>query len=187
MTETKEHRFLKEIGMAYLFNQNCFLVATEVNIKCRERIHTLDRGFFVDVCGVGEKYIPWTPWRKEQFGDKYKYNVLRAIEVKVSRSDFKHGFICSGCNYHYLITPKGLVKPEEVPKGVGFITVDINNFHSKFYPSPTFRFAFEGVTIVRKPKFWTIKQWQIDNAISSIAKRSTRDLIRRVAERLSLY
>lgn len=32
---------------------------------------------------------------------EYGCNILRGIEVKVSRGDFKNGFICSGCNYHY--------------------------------------------------------------------------------------
>lgn len=183
MTETKLHKFLKDVGMAYLYNQNCFLVATEVHVNPGgQRLNTLlDRHFIIDVCGVGEKYVPYGPWRDP---NKYKYNVLRGIEVKVSRSDFKNGFVCSGCNYNYLMVPEGLVWSCEVPKEVGIIKIDANNFSATFEPAPTFRFGFKGLRVVRKPTFQKIEQYQIDNAISSIAKRSSRELINRVAEAL---
>jgi len=184
MTETETHRFLKEVGMAFLYNQNCFLVATEVHVNpSGQRLDTsLDRHFIIDVCGVGEKYIPYTPWRES---DNYKYNVLRGIEVKVSRSDFKNGFVCSGCNYNYLMVPEALVWSCEVPKELGIIKVDAKNFSAIFDPAPTFRFNFQGVRVMRKPTFKKIEQYQIDHTISSIAKRATRELINRVAEKLT--
>lgn len=188
MTESDLHKFLKDVGMAYLFNQNCFLVATEVHINPSggQRIDELDSHFIIDVCGVGEKYIPLVKRMNSSghYGEKYKYNVLRGIEVKVSREDFKTGFICSGCNYNYLLIPEGLVWSYEIPKEVGIIKVVPTNFSATFEPAPTFRFDFKGLRIMRKPTFQKIEQYQIDNAISSIAKRSTRELINRVAEDL---
>lgn len=191
MTETDLHRFLKEVGMAYLYNQNCFLVATEVSVSPSRERHgsSLDQHFIIDVCGVGEKYIP-LHLREQYEGigisseQKYKYNVLRGIEVKVSRSDFKSGFICSGCNYNYLMVPEGLVWSYEVPKGIGIIKVDAENFVAKSYSDPAFRFRFQGLRILRKPKFKQIEPYQIDNAINTIAKRASRELIARVAENL---
>jgi len=81
MTESNLHKFLKDVGRAFLFNQRCFLVATEVPLlrHFSERISSeLDKHWIIDVCGIGEKYIPYTPWREK---GKYKYNVLRGVEV----------------------------------------------------------------------------------------------------------
>lgn len=201
MTETDLHRFLKKVGMAYLYNQNCFLVATEVHISRggQKRVSDLDNHFIIDVCGVGEKYIPdherdYKKRSEEWMGRKvevrelvgqYKYNIVRGIEVKVSREDFKTGFICSGCNYNYLMVPEGLVWTSEVPKKVGVIKVDPTSFTATFTPAPERRFYFAGLRILRKPTFQKVEQYQIDNAISGIAKRSTRELIGRVAEDLA--
>lgn len=183
MTESDLHRFLKDVSMAYLYNQNCFLVATEVHVSPHQRLNTpLDQHFIIDVCGVGEKYIPYSSVRPL---DKIKYNIVRGIEVKVSRNDFKTGFVCSGCNYNYLIVPEGLVWSSEIPKTVGIIKVDPKTFSSTFEPAPSFRFNFQGLRILRKPTFQKIQQYQIDNIISSIAKRSSRELINRVAEALA--
>ena len=120
MSESELHEFLKRVGMAYLFN-HCFMVATEAAVYKDSGIdrHDLDNHHFIDVAGVGKKYIPYTMDRK--IGDPYYYNVSRGIEVKVSRNDFKNGFVCSGLNYHYLLTPMRLVNPSEIPKWVGLI------------------------------------------------------------------
>ena len=50
-----------------------------------------------------------------------RQNILRGIEVKVSRADFRNGFFCTGCNYNYLLTPMRLVSPSILPTGVGLI------------------------------------------------------------------
>jgi len=185
MTETKMHKLLKDIGMAFLYNQGCFLVATEVSVNPHgKRIdNILDRHFIIDICGIGEKYVPYTPFVERK--NDYKYNVLRGIEVKVSKSDFLNGFVCSGCNYNYLIIPEGLIWTYQVPDGIGIITIELHMFEAKFHPFPLGKFEFKGLRILRKPKFKKIEQYQIDNAIANIAKMSTRRLIELLGEKLS--
>lgn len=107
--------------------------------------------------------------------DEYSfgYNILRGIEVKVSRSDFKNGFICSGCNYNYILTPMRLLAQYEVPSGVGLIEYNKHKFScelgSVYKSNPARRtFRLKGVKIVKKPVYKTVPQFQIDNAISSI-------------------
>ena len=207
MTESKKHSFLKDVGMAFLYNQNCFLVATEVHITSLRRKITshLDNHLIIDVCGVGEKYVPLHKrefeWKEDVFKFKYsgreiprrwkeykgksKFNIVRGLEVKVSRSDFKNGFVCSGCNYNYLMIPEGLVYSNEVPKNVGVVKVDMKNFKSSF--DPIDRFSFQGLRVTHTPKFQQVEQWQIDNAISHIARRSTRELVIKVAEKLAQH
>jgi hypothetical protein len=75
----------------------------------------------------------------EQRLDAYAMNMYEsqkfhtiAYEIKVSRSDFLHeirnplkraqGLKLS--NYFYFVTPKGLVKPEEIPPETGLIEVN---------------------------------------------------------------
>lgn len=198
--ETELHSLLKEVGRAFLFNQRCFIVATEVWVH---RIHV--KGFsslflklrsVIDVCGFGEKYIPETQrqyrYRKADFLGKeievrdrvgpYKYNVIRGIEVKVSRSDFNNGFICSGCNYHYILIPKGLVQPTEVPKHIGIIEVDVPNFKSFFGVDN--RFSLTGLKLIKKPTFQKLESWQIDSMLSEISARCGRELISKTAKKL---
>jgi len=190
MPETDLHKLFKDIGMAYLYNQNCFLVATEVTVNPSRNLDTsLDKHIIIDVCGVGEKYTRLAgridPYLSNHFNtSKYKVNVVRGIEVKVSRANFKTGFVCSGCNYNYLMVPEGLVWTCEVPKEVGILKVDVKDFNTSFEPDPTFRFHFKGLRIVRKPTFLKIEQSQIDKATSNIAKRCSRELINRVAKNL---
>ena len=127
MSESPLHAFLKRVGAAFLVNQGCFLVDTEVPLSRTGRTHELDDHRVVDVCGVGERlfeaerglladYVGPTGGRPE-----VKRNVLRGVEVKVSRSDFRNGFFCSGCNFNYLLTPMRLVSPWEIPRGVGLV------------------------------------------------------------------
>lgn len=194
MTETEAHKFLKDIAMAYLYNQNCFLVATEVHVGLsRERLDSnLDNHSIIDVCGVGEKYIPPEQRPVGLIADSedaskrsyYKYNITRGIEVKVSKNDFHNGLICSGCNFNYLMVPEGLVWSSEAPKELGIIKVDIQGFKAKFHGGTELRFEFEGLRLLRKPTFREVQQYQIDNVLASVAKRATIDLIKKVAEKI---
>jgi hypothetical protein len=194
LTETEAHRFLKDVAMAYLYNQNCFLVATEVHVGLsRERLNSeLDAHSIIDVCGVGEKYISQYQRPNSLIVDShdgsrtpyYKYNITRGIEVKVSKADFKNGLVCTGCNYNYLMVPEGLVWSLEVPKELGVIKVDIQRFRCRFHGGTELRFEFDGLHILRKPSFREIRQYQIDNVLASIAKRATIDLIKKVGEKL---
>lgn len=201
MTETDLHKALKNIGRAFLFNQRCFIVATEVWLT---RIEQIDfdvenkRRSIIDVCGFGEKYIPYdtrnyieTPTQKDGQNitmhdytqTQYKYNVIRGIEVKVSKNDLNNGFIASGCNYHYLLVPEELSLPN-IPKHVGILTVNRDNFKSTFSPARN-KFSFEGLKLVRPPKFREIKAWQIDSLLAQISARCARELISSTAEYLN--
>ena len=119
MGESSRHLFLKNVGKAFLYDQGCYLVDTEVKLNHigLKRFHELDKHTVIDICGVGLKYFPHGRKgmsQQEEFQDlelkdperyEYGYNILRGIEVKVSRSDFRNGFICSGCNYNYILAP----------------------------------------------------------------------------------
>lgn len=168
--------FLQKVGIAFLYNQNCFLVSTEVYLsrKGQQKIHSLDDHKVIDVLGVGERY--------NRNGERT--NILKGIEVKVSRSDFKNGFACSGCNFNYVLTPMRLVAPWEVPKEVGLI--EYNKYKFQCSLSDYDKFSFKGLRVVRKSKFRKIPQYQIDNTIANILRHSKNELYTLIAKELGI-
>jgi hypothetical protein len=104
MAEGIMHKKLKKQALFYLKNKVTDIVAQEVkftNIRC-----------IADVVGINLK-------RKE----------IRVVEAKSTREDFfrDKSLFCPNssylhhAHYVYLITPKGLIKKEEVPREVGLI------------------------------------------------------------------
>jgi hypothetical protein len=172
--ESKLHWFLKKVGVAFLLNQGCFMVDTEVSLSRfgQRRLGDLDARHVIDVCGVGERLreVRGLPHGEERGLYEAGENILRGVEVKVSRSDFRSGFVCTGCNYNYLLTPMRLVAPWEVPQGVGLIEYNKHKFSVE--PTDEDRLAFTGLRVVRKASFRSIGRIQVDNAVAGIARRS---------------
>lgn len=174
MVESPLHSFLKKLGIAFLINQDCFLVDTEVPITMfgQRRLHHLDGHHVIDVCGVGERFFRADQKMMKRKIDKnyeIKQNILRGIEVKVSRSDLKNGFICSGCNYNYLLTPYNLISPSILPKGVGLIEYNKYKFSMKLTGEE--KFSFKGLKVTKKPYFKKIYHYQLDNAVAHMARQ----------------
>jgi hypothetical protein len=162
------------VGAAFLFNQGCFLVDTEVPLSRTGQTHELDDHHVVDVCGVGERFFKADKELLTDYAEplrarhEVKRNILRGVEVKVSRSDFRNGFYCSGCNYNYLLTPMRLVSPWELPRGVGLVEYNRYKFSVELGEE---RFAFRGLRVIRKTSFRKVGQHQIDNAMAHMVRR----------------
>ena len=172
MVESRLHGFLKKVGAAFLVNRGCFLVATEVPLGRfgQRRLHDLDGHHVIDVCGVGERFFKLREKGELGRGDyEVARNILRGVEVKVSRSDFRNGFVCTACNYNYLLTPMRLVAPWEVPQGVGLIEYNRHKFGAETTEEGDLR--FRGLRVVKKPSFTRISRFQVDNATAFIARR----------------
>jgi len=183
---TNLHSFLQQVGMAYLYNQNCDMVATEcaVNkdgvytLSGRNRNyepHELDAHYIIDVLGVGKKFIPLhlrdenVEWHNQKTYD----NILRGIEVKVSRSDFRNGFVTTGCNYHYLLTPMRLINKADLPDWFGLL--EYNKYKFSIIGGLG-RFNIEGIRVVKRPKFRTITKGQYDRGVTSVSTRLSIEL-----------
>jgi len=174
LVESRLHGFLKKVGMAFLVNQGCFLVDSEVPLTMfgQRRLSDLDGRRVIDVCGVGEGFFKPDDGRPEGLwlGEyELKRNILRGVEVKVSRSDLRNGFVCSGCNYNYLLTPMKLTSPSAMPRGVGLI--EYNRYKFSVELDEDGRFCFEGLRVVRNPSFRRIRHYVVDNATAHIAQR----------------
>lgn len=192
MGESPRHLYLKQVGKLWLYNQMCHMVDIEIKLNQLglHRYLELDNKKIVDVIGVGLKYFPWKRRKiqDEEYDDfelskpeQYDigYNVLRGIEVKVSKSDFKNGFICTSANYNYVMAPTKLVSPSSVPKGVGLIEFNKYKFSVEENDDerPTSRpFNMTGVRVVKRAQYRHIPQFHIDHVISMIAQRATSNL-----------
>ncbi len=193
--KSPRHLFLKNVGKAFLYNQGCYLVDTEVKLNQLglKRFDELDSHTVIDVCGAGLKYFPHSKrrLRQEDFHNfdianpqkyEYGYNIIRGIEIKVSRSDFRNWFICSGCNYHYVLTPMRMLASYEVPKGVGLIEYNRYKFSCELnidesYELSNRAFHLNDLRVVKRPVFRNIPQFQIDNAIARMTgHQRKRDL-----------
>ena len=167
MSESNHHRFLKYLGVLYLHDRGCRTVGTEVGPVFRQHLNErseLDKHYHIDVLGVGPIPIMETVSTYEIHGKTYKSQrkigertISRGIEVKVSRSDFRNGFICSGVNYAYLLTPKNLVNKSEVPKNVGLL-----EYHRELGTID------HGIKIVKRPRFQDVSEERVQRLIGSI-------------------
>jgi hypothetical protein len=161
-------------------------IEVKLNQLGLDRYLELDNKKVIDVIGVGLKYFPWKRRKiqDEEYDDfelfkpeQYDigYNVLRGIEVKVSKSDFKNGFVCTSANYNYVMTPTKLVSPSLVPKGVGLI--EYNRYKFDVEENDDERegsrpFKIDGVRVVKRATYRHIPQFHIDHVISLIAQRT---------------
>lgn len=193
MGETAMHLFLKQVGRLFLLNQGCHTVETEValNQMGLQRLGELDNKKVVDVLGVGLRYRP-AGGAEAQEGCKgfslpkpgaidVGLNVLRGVEVKVSRGDFRNGFVCTGCNFNYVLTPTKLVSPGLLPRGVGL--VEYNRYKFSCEPSEEAEgrpYRLEGLRVVRHALHRRIPQFQVDHAVAAMAGRRLAEA-RRVA------
>lgn len=147
MGESNLHKYLKLLGIQYLDEQGCRLIATEIYVRksvsdlwingdpeLQNRINNHSK--YLDLDRSESRY-------KENHGSDSKWVIdilaigtkdireymkkvgtetsIRGIEVKVSRSDFLNGYVQTGLNYHYLLCPELLVKKSEIPKHIGLL------------------------------------------------------------------
>jgi hypothetical protein len=186
--ESALHAFLKQVAKLWLYNKLCHTVEEEVTLNHLglPRYCELDNKKVIDVVGVGLKYFDHRGWRLRDGGcegftldrpDQYMlgYNVLRGVEVKVSRGDYLNGFACTGCNYNYLLTPMRLVSPGEVPGGVGLIEYNRYKFgceqvDDEEYPDRR-PFRLRGLRVVKPATYRRVPQFHIDHVINEISLR----------------
>ena len=143
------------MAAAFLLNQGCFLVDTEVPLSRfgQTMLHRLDGHHVIDACGVGERFYSLREAREELGPGDYEVarNILRGVEVKVSRGDFRSVFVCTACNFNHLLTPMRLVAPWELPRGVGLLEYNRHKFDVE--PTEEGGLRFTGLRVVKKASY----------------------------------
>jgi len=186
MKDREKTALLTKIGFLWLTKLGCTCVAPEVHIithGLRDYNNELANHQYIDLVGVSEKYLPEDKRYKETKvytrvdGSlrEYEYTVdketvTRGIEIKVSKSDFRNGFIHVGCDYHYLMIPKGLVTKKEVTKDIGIIEVDLEKVKICLNRRHGFtEYWLEGVNQIRKPRRQKLYPTSNDYVLSQMA------------------
>jgi len=131
MGETKKHKYLKKIGMAILMNKGCNPVGIEIPLPIYIRngfesefwknfLDDNNRHHITDVAGLVGHSIP----TDDPLYTTKTVKTIYAIEVKVSRSDFRSGFCRRGWGKMWLIAPPGIIPLDELPRGIGLYECD---------------------------------------------------------------
>jgi len=185
--ESTLHAFLKQVAKLWLYNKMCHTVeeGVAINHLGLPRYCELDNKKVIDVVGVGLKYLDHRRWRHRDGGCEgftldrpgrylFEYNVLRGVEVKVSRGDYLNGFTCTGCSYNYLLTSMRLVSPGEVPGGVGLIEYNRYKFGCEEveddYPGSR-PFRLRGLRVVKPAAYRRVPQFHIDHVVNEVGMR----------------
>ena len=100
-------------------------------------IHGFDR--YIDLWAIRVDTID-----KGKPNFRFKYKSVHAVEVKVTRADFqkemktpaKRLAAQSFSNYFSFAAPKGIIDPDELPRGIGFI--EFRGGRGKFVRDPEF-------------------------------------------------
>jgi len=111
-----------------------------------------------------------------------KENITRGIEIKISRGDFKNGFIHSGCNYHYLLFPKGLIDKQEVAPQIGLIEFDQEIFSVRRWGM---KYHFEGFKVRRHSRYQKISERNYNYVTGQMAYCATLQMIQWARDNLS--
>jgi hypothetical protein len=182
--ESEEHNYLKDVALLWLLNQGCFLVDKEVELNQigLAKYTDLDTRTIIDALGVGMRYK--TSAINAEDSDSFDSSalrdmepgecVLRGVEVKVSRGDFRAGFACTGCNYHYVLTPLRLLSPSEVPKGIGLIEYNKHKFSCEYTEDDQVDrpYAINGLRMLKRAVYRSVPRFQVDGVIASLAGRN---------------
>lgn len=161
--ESAEHYELKQIAKYILKNKGYNIIGEEIEIGIGKYLNDYKQfnnkklhKSRIDVVGLNLKgtFYSYVPYRKKDIEKGkdiiYKEPLFKSmgIEAKVSLSDFKNGFNTK-CEKTYIIAPKGVIPLELIPKNIGLIEVDLNNYSIKDEQG---RFIFEGINEVIKAR-----------------------------------
>lgn len=188
LTDKEKTGILTKLGYLKLKDMGCLEISTEVNIHTwllpTSAIRQNTRHHFIDVLGIELEYLPPSKQKINENGYKVKtQRILRGIEIKVSKSDFKNGFIQLGCHYNYLLTPKGLINPLKTPKEIGLIEGDVTlEKLSTIKKTQTHWLGL--LKLIRKPTRKEVPERIIDLCESQISRTLTNQTTRWILEGL---
>lgn len=137
-------------------------------------------------------------------------NTTTAFEIKVSRQDFKHDIENDlkqrgarlYSNYFYYVTPKGLLKSEEIPVWAGLLEFDLDEYVNKdnYYPreivpaplhakaQPSWGLICSMVRHINKDcGKQTIADLEQDNKVLKNELNTCKSLLKRIANKEDLF
>ncbi|HEY8414451.1 MAG TPA: hypothetical protein VIK99_01635, partial [Thermaerobacter sp.] len=153
---------LKQLGAWFLRSLGCEIVVQEVDgftgneADVRRSWRRNEDGYWsrgwvrgptrIDVAGLRRTY---DYDRGEKIGPHTPRMIVYGVEVKVSRSDYLAGY-CTSAHVLYLMTPPGLLRPEELPPGIGLVEGDPDKAEVYLWETGGI-YRIEGLRVVKKP------------------------------------
>jgi hypothetical protein len=124
--QTAQHYYLCLKARQYLLANSAWCVGLEVGFEREHpdpRVavfgHTARK--IVDVVGVQMLYHATSRYSVPLMTKETWEPVSVAIEVKVSKSDLRAGFVQDACDFNYLCCLEGLTRPNGLPQSVGLM------------------------------------------------------------------
>lgn len=142
LNESEAHYELKQIAKYILKRKGCSVIGEEVMVGCSHYLWKEYKDIFnknavnksiIDTIGLKMKGTYWyhMHWKtKEYTYNKPTFQSI-GIESKVSIEDFKNGFCCNS-ERTYIIAPKDVIPVELIPKNIGLIEVDLDNYKASY-------------------------------------------------------
>lgn len=115
--ESAAHFTLKQIAKYLARHKGCIIIGEEVSGFADKTIHKSKKGI-IDVAGI--KIVDT---KVKELPEIITYG----YESKASLQDYKRGFN-AGCSFTSIIAPIGIINKELIPKGIGLIEVDLENY-----------------------------------------------------------
>lgn len=152
LNESETHFELKQIAKYILKRKGCSIIGEEVIVGCSKYLNNEYRNIFnqnaeykstIDTIGLKTKgtYSYYAHWQEKEYTYEKPTFQCIGIEAKASLEDFKNGFCCNPERV-YIIAPKDIIPIELIPKDVGLIEVDLDNYRISHTGG---EFIFEGI------------------------------------------
>jgi hypothetical protein len=116
--QSAAHWFLCDKARCLLLFENAWYCGLEVPVDRHIGVYSKSR--MVDVLGVGLLYHAASRSQVRVIRDGLAA-VSTAVEVKISRADFRSGYLTEVADFNYLCAPEGLVKAKELPDHMGLL------------------------------------------------------------------
>lgn len=114
---------------------------------------------------------------------KYQWD-MKGIEAKASLSDFKNGFCCAPA-MTYIICPIDTIPIELIPKDIGCVTVDVDNFELKKWSQKMS--DMKGIELVKKAKKRIDSRFKSEDAYRKWCEKSLERVAYRCGSELLFW
>ncbi|MGJ0846453.1 hypothetical protein ACR77J_07185 [Tissierella praeacuta] len=158
LNESEVHYELKQIAKYILKRKGYSIIGEEVIVGIGQDLQT-DLTFnknanyksIIDVIGLKTKgtYYYYKHHKTREYIYRKPTFQCIGIEAKTSLEDFKNGFCCKPEKV-YIIAPKDIIPIHLVPKDIGLLEIDLDNYNIKYKGNEGF--IFEGIYETVKPK-----------------------------------
>lgn len=171
--ESDIHYELKQIGKYILKNKGCKVIGEEIETGYCEYLNSFtqfnkhkESKSIIDVIGLQIK----GQFCSSPKGKVFKEPLFKTvgIEAKANLSDFRNGFN-TNCEKTYIIAPIGVIPLDLIPKNIGLIEVDLQNYNIQQVKKSS-QFNMTGITETIKAKInldpsFKVRDKPIDNQL----------------------